>query len=367
MGTNIRLEDLDMEKKNIGKTLGKFFKKYAVPIIFLVLCLVGYVFAEIPFIFLLNEIIIRLARNSFLVLSLIIPVIAGMGLNFGIVLGAMAGQVALIIIANLPIEGIWAFLLAIGISTPIAIVFGYLTGIVLNKAIGKEMITSMILGYFANGLYQLAFLVLAGPIIPIINESLLLSTGIGIKNTIDLSNIRYALDDVIKIKPYPGLSIPIFTMVMVGILCILLTFFFRTKLGQDMRATGQNLHIAKVSGINVGRTRIIATIISTILAAWGQLIFLQNIGTLNTYGSHEQVGLFAVASLLVGGASVTKATFSQALLGTFLFHMLFIISPFAGQNLMNNSQIGEFFRVFVAYGVIGIALALHAWQRKGEL
>lgn len=92
MGTNIRLEDLDMEKKNIGKTLGKFFKKYAVPIIFLVLCLVGYVFAEIPFIFLLNEIIIRLARNSFLVLSLIIPVIAGMGLNFGIVLGAMVGK-----------------------------------------------------------------------------------------------------------------------------------------------------------------------------------------------------------------------------------------------------------------------------------
>ncbi len=366
MEKNIRLEDLEIEEKSLGGKLSKVLKKNAVPIIFLVLCLLGYIFAQMPFVFLLNEIIIRLARNSFLVLSLIIPVIAGMGLNFGIVLGAMAGQIALIIIANYDISGIWAFLLALAISTPIAIVFGYLTGIVLNKAIGKEMITSMILGFFANGLYQFVFLVLAGTVIPIKNKSLLLSTGIGIKNTVDLASIRYALDDIIKLKPYPGLSIPIFTVLIVGILCLFLTLFFKTKLGQDMRAAGQSIQIAKVSGVNVGKTRIIATIISTVLAAWGQLIFLQNIGTLNTYGSHEQVGLFAVASLLVGGASVTKATFGQALLGTFLFHMLFIISPFAGQNLMNNSQIGEFFRVFVAYGVIGIALALHAWQRKEE-
>lgn len=366
MEKNIRLDNLEIEKKGLSKTLKNGVKKNAVPIIFLILCLLGYVFAQMPFVFLLNEIIVRLARNSFLVISLIIPVIAGMGLNFGIVLGAMAGQIALIVISNYSIGGIWGFLVAVLISTPIAIIFGYLTGIVLNKAIGKEMITSMILGFFANGLYQLAFLVLAGPVIPIKNKSLILSTGVGIKNSVDLAGIRYALDDVIKLKPYPGLSIPLFTIFVVGILCLLLTFFFKTKLGHDMRAAGQSIQIAKVSGINVGKTRITAIIISTVLAAWGQLIFLQNIGTLNTYGSHEQVGLFAVASLLVGGASVTKATFGQALLGTFLFHMLFIISPFAGQNLMNNSQIGEFFRVFVAYGVIGIALALHAWQRKGE-
>ena len=31
---------------------------------------------------------------------------------------------------------------------------------------------------------------------------------------------------------------------------------------------------------------------------------------------------------------------------------------------MGSAQVGEYFRVFVAYGVIGIALALHAWQRQ---
>jgi len=41
---------------------------------------------------------------------------------------------------------------------------------------------------------------------------------------------------------------------------------------------------------------------------------------------------------------------------------MFIVSPLAGKNLMGNAMIGEYFRVFVTYGVIGMALALHAWQ-----
>ena len=98
------------------------------------------------------------------------------------------------------------------------------------------------------------------------------------------------------------------------------------------------------------------------MAAWGQVVFLQNLGNMATYTNHENVGLFSVASLLIGGASVNKATWQQAILGTILFHFLFIISPIAGQQLAGNAQLGEYFRVFVAYGVIGLALVLHAWE-----
>lgn len=336
-----------------------------VPIVFLILCIIGFFFSGLSFNFLMQEMIIRLARNSVLVLSLIIPVITGIGLNFGIVLGAMAGQIALIIITNFSIANGWGFFLSIIISTPIAILFGFLVGKVLNKAKGKEMITSMILGFFANGLYQLIFLLLAGTLIPFKNKNLLLSTGIGVKNTIDLTNVKGSLDNLIpfcKIHLTLG-KYPISTILAVIGLYILVSYFLKTKLGQDMKAVGQDMHIAEVSGINVDRTRIIAVIISTVLAAWGQIIFLQNIGTMNTYGSHEQVGLFAVASLLVGGATIDKASWKEALMGTFLFHLLFIISPLAGQNLVGNAQIGEFFRVFIAYGVIGVALLLHSWEK----
>ncbi|HPZ23131.1 MAG TPA: ABC transporter permease, partial [Bacillota bacterium] len=112
----------------------------------------------------------------------------------------------------------------------------------------------------------------------------------------------------------------------------------------------------------VNRTRIIAMIISTTLACWGQLIYLQNIGTFSTYGAHTQVGQYAIAALLVGGASVQKATGKQAIIGVILFHTLFIVAPQAGKELFNNAQLGEYFRVFVAYGVIAVSLAMHAWK-----
>ncbi len=332
-----------------------------VPIVFLIICVVGFFLSGLPLNFLFNEMVFRLSRNLILVMSLIIPVITGMGLNFGIVLGAMAGQIGLIFIINYGIGGIGGLIIAILVSTPVAILFGYLVGRVLNKAKGKEMITSMILGFFANGIYQLVFIVLAGRLIPFSNHNMLMSTGVGLRNTIDLNIVRKSLDNLIfkDITPYP-----IVTLILTAILFVVLYFFLKTKLGQEMRAVGQNMHIASVSGINVDRTRIIAIIISTVLAAWGQIVYLQNMGTLNTFSNHEQVGLFAVASLLIGGASVNKASWKEALIGTVLFHLLFIISPLAGQNLMGNAQIGEYFRVFIAYGVIGLALLLHAWEQN---
>lgn len=394
-----------------------------VTILFIVLCIAGVYLSKQPLSFVFGELITRISRNSFLVLALIIPVIAGMGLNFGIVIGAMAGQIAIIAVTHWKITGIWGFLLCIAISTPLAIIFGYLTGKFLNKTKGQEMIASMILGFFAMGLYQLLFLFLVGTLIPMKNPILVLSGGIGIKNTIDLQGgIKYALDNLYKMKffefaimlaavgilaylylvlinrnkrdkmlkymaplggflclgivstvmmfvdsPFLLLRVPVITMAVIVVLCIFNIFIVRTKLGQDFRTVGQDMHVANVSGINVNKTRVIAILISTVLAAWGQVIFLQNIGTLNTYSSHEQVGMFAVAAILIGGASVNKATNGQAIIGTILFHTLFIVSPQAGKNLLGSAQIGEYFRVFVAYGVIGVSLGLHAWKKNVEM
>lgn len=126
-----------------------------------------------------------------------------------------------------------------------------------------------------------------------------------------------------------------------------------------MRTVGQNQDVAAAAGIDVDRTRIIAIIISTIFAAWGQIISLQNIGTMNVYSHHEQVGLLAVAAILVGGASISRATNAQAIIGVLLFHSLLAISPMAGTALFAEAQVGEFFRVFVAYGIIFVSLAMN--------
>jgi len=354
----------------------KLIQKNIVPIVFIILCTIGFQYSGLSWIFFANDLMSRLARNSFLVISLIIPVLAGMGLNFGIVLGAMAGQFAAFITVVHNLTGIGGFFAACAMAVPFAILFGWLTGILFNKAKGKEMITGLILGFFANGIYQLVCLIFIGWLIPISNKALLLPSGVGFVNTLDLKIWQYAIDkfyvfrargiDIPVLKYLNNINIPVLTLTIVVLLCIAVALLFKTKLGQDFRAVGQNRHIAEIAGIKVDRVRIIAVVFSTVLAAWGQLIFLQNIGNVQVYGSHVQVGTFAVAALLIGGATVSKATIGQALLGTVLFHALFIVSPLAGKNLMGSAQVGEYFRVFVAYGVIGIALALHAWQRLAK-
>ncbi len=355
--------------------IARFVLPNLVPLLFGVLCVFGVVAAGIPWPFLANEILTRLARNLFLVLSLIIPVVAGMGLNFGIVVGAMCGQVGLIVVENMAtlergvtggLHGLDAMGLAILVAFPLSLVFGWLTGLLLNKAKGREMITGMILGFFANGIYQLAFLLMAGPIIPIRNERILLPTGVGLRNTIDLIATKQQLDELLRPSiPFLGsrLFLPLATFGVIALLNVGLRWFLRTKAGQDLRAVGQDTHVAEIAGIAVNANRVRAIVLSTVLGSIGHIIWLSNIGAMNTYQSHEQVGPYAIAALLVGGATVARATIRHAIVGTFLFHTLFIVSPLAGQRLLGSAQIGEYFREFIAYAVIGVTLALHAWKR----
>lgn len=468
-------------KKQIQSGLKNLYSNKVV-LMFLILCIFGILTTGKPLNYTVSEVFTRFGRNTFLVLALIIPVLAGLGLNFGIVVGAMAAQIAIFFVVYWEISGIGGLLLCFVICTPIAILFGFLVGLLYNKTKGAEMITGMVLAYFADGIYQFLFLFVIGGVIPINDTSLMIAGGVGVKNTIDLTGIlKYSLDNVsmllllrillilyfiicignLYLRRKRGISsevklllgniislpfifgitfIPIISdflgtarlllldaitiscivaivyaifeiitikiilkqdnssiyrfiaMIIVAILVYALTYvptiynitlsislpvctygailficgfnrwLLSTKLGQNMRTVGQSRTVANSAGINVNKTRIIAMCISTVLASWGQLIYLQNLGTFSTYGAHSMVGQYAIAALLVGGASVQAANNKQALLGVILFHTLFVVAPLSASNVFGSSLIGEYFRVFICYGVIALSLAMHAWN-----
>ncbi|MCI7607023.1 MAG: ABC transporter permease [Spirochaetales bacterium] len=347
------------------KKVGTFLLNNIVPIMFIVIGGIGIYFSGFSGTAIMNEMMTRLSRNSFLVISLLIPIMAGMGLNFGMTLGAMAGQIGLIFITEWGIVGIPGMVLAAIISTPISILLGWWCGKILNLAKGREMVTSYIIGFFVNGIYQLVVLFMMGSIIPIKSE-ILLPRGYGIRNTVNLIGIRKCLDNLIPLK-IAGVSIPLATFLLIAVLCVFILWFKKTKLGQDMRAVGQDMEVAREAGIKVEETRIISIVISTVLAGYGMIIYLQNMGTLNTYNSHNQIGMFSAAALLVGGASVDKANIRNVFLGVILFHLMFYVAPYAGKNLIGEAQLGEYFRVFVSYGVITLALVLYEMRKKREV
>ncbi len=314
-----------------------------VSLIFVAFTLFGFLVSDgVTMNFFLTELSSRFFRNAFLVLSLVIPVVAGLGLNFGIVVGAMAGQIAIAIIRFFELGGVMGLFLTMALAFPIAALFGYFTGVLYNKTRGQEMIASLIVGYFANGLYQFLFLFVVGVIIKVpSNHPMIKPDGVGVRMTVDLvpvkdGGLKYALDKIWEIpfmwaillifacilllqiwKIYKNKKNPtlyrynktmvliniILSIVMIGIsihaittnsslmmvrkvpvvtglfivaLCIFNELILKTKLGQDFRSVGQSQHIAEVSGIDVDKTRIIATIMSTVLASWGQIMYLQN-------------------------------------------------------------------------------------------
>ena len=397
-------------------------EKYAVTYLFIALSILFIIASGLDINYVASQLLLRLNRNAFIVLALIIPIVAGMGINFAITIGAMAAQIGLLLTINWGITGVRGILTAAAITLPLGSFFGFLIGKLLNKMKGQETIGSLILGYFANGAYQLLFLFIFGTIIPL-NSNVTIVGASGVQNTLNLTGsvgLYTAIDSIayipfltavyiiagvlalyaviqfirkqLSLKRFilllglaaliaivfriPAVSsivdgthgrklrLPLVTWLLILSLCLFNATIMRTRLGQKFRAVGQSQTVANASGIDVDRTRVIAIMISTVLAGWGQIVFMQSdgIGTFQTYAVHEQVGLYAGAAILVGGASIDRATNLQALIGTFLFHSLFITAQSAASTLFGDSAVGEYFRAFLSYGVIAVALIMYAWR-----
>ena len=397
-------------------------EKYIVTYLFIALSVLFIIASGLDINYVASQLLLRLNRNAFIVLALIIPIIAGMGINFAITIGAMAAQIGLLLTINWGVSGVPGILLAAAITLPLGAFFGFLIGKLLNKMKGQETIGSLILGYFANGAYQLLFLFIFGSIIPL-NSNVTIVGASGVQNTLNLTGsvglytavdgiahislllavyifcgalalaavIQFvrkkitqkrllacialavviagvfcipAVADVVNGSHGRELKLPLVTWLLILLLCLFNATIMRTRLGQKFRAVGQSQTVANASGINVDRTRVIAIMISTVVAGWGQIVFMQSegIGTFQTYAAHEQVGLYAGAAILVGGASIDRATNLQALVGTFLFHSLFITAQSAASAMFGNSAVGEYFRAFLSYGVIAVALIMYAWR-----
>ena len=351
------------QKNNGSNSILELIRNNSVPLMFIIICAVCIPISGFSPGYLLNEIVTRMGRNAFLILSLLIPIMAGMGLNFGMTLGAMAGEIGLIFVADWQIWGIPGIILAMIISIPISVLLGLFCGKMLNMAKGREMVTSYIISFFMNGLYQLVVLYMMGSIIPIIHSSIKLPRGYGVRNTVSLLHMRQYLDNLLAIH-IGGVKIPVLTFIIIALLCLFIVWFRKTKLGQDMRAVGQDMDVAGDAGIKVERTRIIAIIMSTVFAGLGMVIYLQNMGNISTYSSHTQIGMFCIAALLVGGASVDRASIGNVFLGVILFHLMFIVAPKAGATITGDSMIGEYFRVFISYGVITVALIMYETKKR---
>ena len=308
-----------------------------------------------------TNVINRFSWNAVLVLAMVPMVHSGCGLNFGLPLGILAGLLGGTLAINFGFTGMACFLVAILISTPFALLFGGGYGVLLNRIKGGEMMVATYVGFSS-----VSFMCMAWLFLPYSHPAIVMAyTGVGLKQVFNLSPFYGdVLANFLKIDLNAigiNLVIPTGTILFFALLALGMWAFLHTKTGTAMTAVGSNPTFAEASGINVNRIRLLSVILSTWLGAVGILVYQQGFGFLQAYTAPQFMALPAVSAILIGGASVNKASISNVIIGTFLFQGLVTMTPTIINNMLNVGDMSEVIRTIVSQGMI-----LYALTRKTE-
>ena len=308
-----------------------------------------------------NDVMMRFVMNGVLVLSMVPMIQSGSGLNFGLPLGVIGGLLASAVTMELGLRGIVGFLVAILFGLFFGSMFGWIYAQILNRVKGEEMMIATYVGYSFVYFFQIMWVTL-----PFRNPTSVQGyAGSGLRVTINLGDYwAHVLDDFLRIEIPMGqdhfgnpqsLSIPTGTILFVLLCCFLVWLFFRSKTGTAMTAVGSNPAFARAAGINNNRSRTISVMMSTAIASVGILVYGQGFGFAQYYTAPMGFTFPTVAAILLGGASLTKASISNVIIGTILFQGVLTMTP----SVINSAikiDISEVIRMIVTNGLIIIAL-----------
>ncbi len=298
----------------------------------------------------------RIGRNGLLVLALLPAVQGGVGLNFGLPVGIICGLIGCVITLNANVGGWGGLALSALVGVALAVPAGIAYGWLLNRTRGQEMMVGTYLG-FAVVSGMSIFWVVA----PFHNPLLVWAIGgHGLRTTLTLSGAYDKLLDRLGAFSVAGVSVPTGTLVLFALACFLVSLFFRTRAGITIAAARSNSRLARAAGISDERTRIQATMFSTVLGAVGIVVFAQSYGFLQLYTAPLLMAFPAVACLLIGGATLSRATLSHVIIGTVLFQSILTVAlPVTSQVIQGD--ISETARLIIQNGMI-----LYALTRKSE-
>ncbi|WP_292598926.1 ABC transporter permease subunit [Mesotoga sp. UBA6090] len=307
----------------------------------------------------ISDTLVRFAMNSVLVLSLVPMVQSGCGLNFGMQLGVIAGLIGAVTSIELGVTGLAGFLTAIGIAIPFAAILGFFYGLLLNRVKGDEMVVATYVGFSS-----VAFMSMMWLLLPYKSPNMIWGYGgSGLRTTISVEGYWLGvLNNFLSIR-IGNFFFPTGAILFFALIALLVWSFFKTKLGTAMTAAGSNPVYAKAAGVNVDRMRVLSVVISTVIAAVGILVYEQSFGFIQLYMAPLLMAFPAVAALLLGGASVSKASMGNVIIGAFLFQGILTMTPSVMNNLIK-SDMSEVIRIIVSNGMIVYALTRRMKVRK---
>ena len=256
----------------------------------------------------------------------------GIDLSVGSIM-ALAASVSIVAITHFGVN-LW---LGILICLVVGAVCGLLNGLVITKGRVPDFIATLGMMSFARGL---ALLVTDGMPIPYFGIA-----------------VRAMPEEIIAFGAGHILGIP--APFFIALVVILITWFVskNTRTGRHFFAVGGNREAARVSGISVEKTKLIAYMFSGLFAGVAGIVLA---GRLNSANAHMGSGaeLDAIASVVIGGANLFGG--EGALGGTLVGGVTIAVL----NNGLNLLAVSPFWQE-VAMGAVVVAVVIFdQWRRR---
>lgn len=322
-----------------------------ITLFFIYLCLAAEIY-NISVSLMLGNVLVRVGMYGILALAMLPGIQCGIGLNMGMTLGCIAGLLSTVISLQYDMTGAGALIFSCVLGALIAIPLGWAYSLLLNRTKGDEMTISTYVGFSFVSLMCIGWMLL-----PFTNTKIIwLLRGRGLRVTHSLlGSFAHLLDNFLAFKIF-GVEIPTGLLLFFLLCCFLMWLFSRSKAGIAMSAAGSNPRFAEASGINVDHMRTLGTVLSTMIAAVGIVVYSQAFGYAQLYTAPRQLGFIAASAILIGGATVSKAKVSHVIIGVFLFEGVLALGQQIANAAVAGGGLSEVMRIMISNGIILYAL-----------
>jgi erythritol transport system permease protein len=307
---------------------------------------VGFFSAVAPnFITMANAVIIsrHVAINAFLAIGMTFVIVTGgIDLSVGSIVGLTGMVAGALLTRGLPLHMLHltiypSALAVVGLSLLVGVTVGALNGLLVTRFSVAPFIATLGTLYIARG------------------AALLLSGGETFPNLVGQEAYGNQGFPTLGAGTIVGVPISIWLLVVVALLAWYLAA--RTPLGRQIYAVGGNERAAALSGVYVGRIKMVVFILSGLLAALAGLIVSAQL-----VASHPAAGesfeMNAIAAAVLGGTSLAggRGTIGGTIIGAFVIGVLS-----DGLVMMG---VSEFWQMVIKGLVIIAAVILDQMQRK---
>ena len=331
-----------------------------ITLFFILLCLLAQTYRiSVPM--MLGNVLERMSMYGILVLAMMPGIQCGIGLNMGMTIGCIAGLLGIVLSLQFNMTGFAAMIFACASGAAISIPLGWGYSKLLNRMKGSEMTISTYVGFSFVSLMCIGWMML-----PFNNPKIIwLLSGHGLRVTHSLlGSFAHMLDNLLSFEVL-GIHVPTGGLLFLGVCAFLMWLFSRSRTGIAMTAAGSNPRFAEASGINVNQMRTIGTVLSTVIAAVGIVIYSQAFGYAQLYTAPRQLGFIAASAILIGGATVSKAKVSHVIIGVFLFEGVLVFGQQIANAAVAGGGLSEVMRIMISNGIILYALTQSGGAERG--